>query len=198
MNLLRDPRWGRNEEGYAEDPLLTARLADVFCRGLAGDDPDHLRTAPILKHFLAYNNEDERCVTSSGLRPRVLHEYDLAAFRTAVAAGFRDRGDARLQPGQRPPLPRESADRGGTAALGRTDRARAVRLQRRRGPLQPGRPRALLRGPRRVARRRPAGRLSTASPTTPTTRAPPSPGSPRPWPAACSPRPTSTGPSAAS
>ncbi|WP_329499336.1 glycoside hydrolase family 3 C-terminal domain-containing protein [Kitasatospora herbaricolor] len=87
VNLLRDPRWGRNEEGYAEDPLLTARLADVFCRGLAGDDPDHLRTAPILKHFLAYNNEDERCVTSSGLRPRVLHEYDLAAFRTAVAAG---------------------------------------------------------------------------------------------------------------
>ncbi|MCX5209907.1 glycoside hydrolase family 3 C-terminal domain-containing protein [Kitasatospora sp. NBC_00240] len=87
VNLLRDPRWGRNEEGYAEDPLLTARLADSFCRGLAGDDPDHLRTAPILKHFLAYNNEDERCVTSSGLRPRVLHEYDLAAFRTAVASG---------------------------------------------------------------------------------------------------------------
>ena len=87
VNLLRDPRWGRNEEGYAEDPLLTARLADTFCRGLAGDDPEHLRTAPILKHFLAYNNEDERCVTSSGLRPRVLHEYDLAAFRTAIASG---------------------------------------------------------------------------------------------------------------
>ncbi|MFD0257168.1 glycoside hydrolase family 3 C-terminal domain-containing protein [Kitasatospora indigofera] len=87
VNLLRDPRWGRNEEGYAEDPLLTARLADTFCRGLAGDDPDHLRTAPVLKHFLAYNNEDERCLTSSGLRPRVLHEYDLAAFRTAIAAG---------------------------------------------------------------------------------------------------------------
>ena len=87
VNLLRDPRWGRNEEGYAEDPLLTARLADSFCRGLAGDDPEHLRTAPILKHFLAYNNEDERCETSSGLRPRVLHEYDLAAFRTAIASG---------------------------------------------------------------------------------------------------------------
>ncbi|WP_371478639.1 glycoside hydrolase family 3 C-terminal domain-containing protein [Kitasatospora sp. NBC_00315] len=87
VNLLRDPRWGRNEEGYAEDPLLTARLADSFCRGLAGEDPDHLRTAPILKHFLAYNNEDERCETSSGLRPRVLHEYDLAAFRTAIASG---------------------------------------------------------------------------------------------------------------
>ncbi|MFJ4407101.1 glycoside hydrolase family 3 C-terminal domain-containing protein [Streptomyces sp. NPDC088910] len=87
VNLLRDPRWGRNEEGYAEDPLLTARLGDAYCRGMAGDDPEHLRTAPILKHFLAYNNEDDRCVTSSGLRPRVLHEYDLAAFRPAVASG---------------------------------------------------------------------------------------------------------------
>ena len=87
VNLLRDPRWGRNEEGFAEDPLLTARLGDAFCRGLAGDHPVYLRTAPILKHFLAYNNEDDRCTTSSGLRPRVLHEYDLAAFRTAVAGG---------------------------------------------------------------------------------------------------------------
>jgi beta-glucosidase len=87
VNLLRDPRWGRNEEGFAEDPLLTARLGDAFCRGMAGDHPVYLRTAPILKHFLAYNNEDDRCTTSSGLRPRVLQEYDLAAFRTAVAAG---------------------------------------------------------------------------------------------------------------
>jgi beta-glucosidase len=87
VNLLRDPRWGRNEEGYSEDPLTTARLGAAFCRGMAGDDPDHLRTAPVLKHFLAYNNEDDRCTTSSGLRPRVLHEYDLAAFRLAIATG---------------------------------------------------------------------------------------------------------------
>ncbi len=87
VNLLRDPRWGRNEEGYAEDPLLTARLADAFCRGMAGDDPRYLRAAPVLKHFLAYNNEDDRCVTSSGVRPRVLHEYDLAAFRAPIASG---------------------------------------------------------------------------------------------------------------
>jgi beta-glucosidase len=87
VNLLRDPRWGRNEEGYSEDPVHTARLAIAYCRGLAGDDPQHLRTAPVLKHFLAYNNEDDRCVTSSGLRPRVLHEYDLAAFRPVIADG---------------------------------------------------------------------------------------------------------------
>lgn len=87
VNLLRDPRWGRNEEGYAEDPLLSARLGHAYCRGLAGDDPERLRTAPILKHFLAYNNEDGRTTTSSGVRPRVLHEYDLAAFRYAVEQG---------------------------------------------------------------------------------------------------------------
>ncbi|MFF7260530.1 glycoside hydrolase family 3 C-terminal domain-containing protein [Streptomyces sp. NPDC008159] len=87
LNLLRDPRWGRNEEGYSEDPLHTSRLGTAYCRGLAGDDPAHLRAAPVLKHFLAYNNEDDRCVTSSGVRPRVLHEYDLAAFRPVVASG---------------------------------------------------------------------------------------------------------------
>jgi beta-glucosidase len=87
VNLLRDPRWGRNEEGYSEDPAHTARLAVAFCQGLAGDHPRFLRTAPVLKHFLAYNNEADRCTTSSGLRPRVLHEYDLAAFRPVIAQG---------------------------------------------------------------------------------------------------------------
>ncbi|MCG5220330.1 glycoside hydrolase family 3 C-terminal domain-containing protein [Streptosporangium soli] len=88
VNLLRDPRWGRNEEGYSEDPVHTARLGAAYCKGLAGDHPTYLRTAPVLKHFLAYNNEDDRCVTSSGVRPRVLQEYDLAAFRPIVASGL--------------------------------------------------------------------------------------------------------------
>ncbi|MER7667346.1 glycoside hydrolase family 3 C-terminal domain-containing protein [Kitasatospora sp. NPDC096128] len=87
LNLLRDPRWGRNEEGYSEDPVHTAKVGEAFCRGLSGDHPDYLRTAPVLKHFLAYNNEDDRCTTSSGVRPRVLQEYDLAAFRPVVASG---------------------------------------------------------------------------------------------------------------
>jgi beta-glucosidase len=87
VNLLRDPRWGRNEEGYSEDPLLTGAMSVAYARGLAGDHPVYLKTAPTLKHFLAYNNEDERETTSSNLRPRVLHEYDLEAFRPAIAAG---------------------------------------------------------------------------------------------------------------
>jgi beta-glucosidase len=87
VNLLRDPRWGRNEEGYSEDPLLTSAAAIAYCRGLGGDHPVYLRTAPLLKHFLAYNNETDRTTTSSVLRPRVLHEYDLRPFHAPIAAG---------------------------------------------------------------------------------------------------------------
>ncbi|HEX3515092.1 MAG TPA: glycoside hydrolase family 3 C-terminal domain-containing protein [Trebonia sp.] len=88
VNLLRDPRWGRNEEGYSEDPLLGALLGTAFSAGLSGGrDDGYLLTAPTLKHFLGYNNEDFRDLTSSGLRPRVLHEYDLVPFRAAIEAG---------------------------------------------------------------------------------------------------------------
>lgn len=96
VNLLRDPRWGRNEEGYSEDPLLTTAMGTAFCRGLSGrpDGADetnnpggYLLTAPTLKHFLGYNNEDHRDLTSSGLRPRVLREYDLPPFRAPIEDG---------------------------------------------------------------------------------------------------------------
>ncbi|WP_034593903.1 glycoside hydrolase family 3 protein [Hamadaea tsunoensis] len=87
VNPLRDPRWGRNEEGYAEDPLLTGVLGDAYAWGLRGDHPRYLKTAPTLKHFLGYNNETDRCTTSSDLTPRVLHEYELPAYRPAIASG---------------------------------------------------------------------------------------------------------------
>ncbi|MDG4765443.1 glycoside hydrolase family 3 C-terminal domain-containing protein [Solwaraspora sp. WMMD406] len=87
VNPLRDPRWGRNEEGYAEDPWLTGELATAYAGGLRGDHPTYLRTAPTLKHFLGYNNETDRDTTSSNLPPRVLHEYELPAFRAPIAAG---------------------------------------------------------------------------------------------------------------
>ncbi|MFD4375850.1 glycoside hydrolase family 3 C-terminal domain-containing protein [Streptomyces sp. NPDC058486] len=87
VNLLRNPLWGRGEEGYSEDPALTSALAVAFTRGLRGDHPTYWRTAPVLKHWLAHNNEAGRDVTSASVRPRVLHEYDLRAFRGAVEAG---------------------------------------------------------------------------------------------------------------
>ena len=87
VNLLRDPRWGRNEEGYAEDPLLTARLATAYCAGLRGSDPVFWQTAPVLKHFLAHNNETARDTTSALVRARLLHEYELPPFHGPVRAG---------------------------------------------------------------------------------------------------------------
>jgi beta-glucosidase len=87
VNLLRDPRWGRNEEGYSEDPLLTARIAVAYCAGLRGDHPVYWRTAPLLKHFLAYNHETGRDTTSASVRPRVLREYDLPPFLAPIEAG---------------------------------------------------------------------------------------------------------------
>jgi beta-glucosidase len=87
VNPLRDPRWGRNEEGYAEDPWLTGVMATAYAQGLRGDHPRFLKTAPTLKHFLGYNNETDRDRTSSNLPPRVLHEYELPAFAAPLAAG---------------------------------------------------------------------------------------------------------------
>jgi beta-glucosidase len=87
VNLLRHPLWGRNEEGYSEDPALTSAIATAYTRGLRGDHPTYWRTAPVLKHWLAHNNETDRSETSSSVRPRVLHEYDLRAFRSTVEAG---------------------------------------------------------------------------------------------------------------
>ncbi|MFC9062104.1 glycoside hydrolase family 3 C-terminal domain-containing protein [Streptomyces sp. NPDC057074] len=87
VNLLRHPLWGRNEEGYSEDPRLTSALATAYTRGLRGGHPVYWRTAPVLKHWLAHNNERDRDTSSSSVRPRVLHEYDLRAFRATVEAG---------------------------------------------------------------------------------------------------------------
>jgi beta-glucosidase len=86
VNLLRDPRWGRNEEGYSEDALLTGAIATAYGKGLTGDHPSDLKTAPVLKHYLANNNEIRRDTTSSNLRPRVLREYDELAFKPPIAA----------------------------------------------------------------------------------------------------------------
>jgi beta-glucosidase len=87
VNPLRDPRWGRNEEGYAEDSWLTAVMATAYAAGLRGDHPQYLKTAPTLKHFLGYNNETDRDSTSSNLSPRVLHEYELPAYREPIESG---------------------------------------------------------------------------------------------------------------
>src|SRR3989475_3628028 len=61
INLFRDPRWGRGQETYGEDPFLTGRLAVQFIRGLQGDDPKYLKTVATVKHFAVHSGpEPER------------------------------------------------------------------------------------------------------------------------------------------
>ncbi|MFI6476758.1 glycoside hydrolase family 3 C-terminal domain-containing protein [Nonomuraea sp. NPDC050663] len=86
VDLLRDPRAGRNEEGYSEDALLTGAISTAYGKGLQGDDPAHLKVAPVLKHYYAYNNENRRGLESSDLTPRIEKEYYQQAFRTAISA----------------------------------------------------------------------------------------------------------------
>ncbi|NUS64389.1 MAG: carbohydrate-binding protein [Saccharothrix sp.] len=86
VNLLRDPRWGRNEEGYSEDPYLTGAISTAFGHGVQGDHPDYLQAAPTLKHYEAYNVEDRRITVDSIVPPRILKDYDEAAFKPAIQA----------------------------------------------------------------------------------------------------------------
>ncbi|MFV0284840.1 MAG: glycoside hydrolase family 3 protein, partial [Demequina sp.] len=87
VNTLRHPAWGRNEEGYSEDPHVTGLFGAAYAQGLRGRHPLVWRTAPSLKHFLGYSNETDRSVTSSEMSLRTLHEEELPAFREAIETG---------------------------------------------------------------------------------------------------------------
>jgi beta-glucosidase len=86
-DLARDPRWGRSEESYGEDPYLTGTLAAAFIQGLQGDDPKYWLTAALMKHFLANSNENGRDGSSSDFDERLLREYYSTPFRMGVIEG---------------------------------------------------------------------------------------------------------------
>lgn len=86
-DLARDPRWGRSEESYGEDPYLTGTMAAAFIKGLQGEDPKYWLTAALMKHFLANSNEDGRGGSSSNFDERLLREYYSAPFRMGVLSG---------------------------------------------------------------------------------------------------------------
>ena len=86
-DLARDPRWGRTEEVYGEDPFLVGTLATAFTQGLQGDDPHYWKTASLLKHFLANSNEDGRIQSSSDFDERLWREYYARPFEMAIRDG---------------------------------------------------------------------------------------------------------------
>ncbi|RKI42571.1 beta-glucosidase [bacterium D16-51] len=84
VDMERDPRWGRTEEGYGEDPYLTGKMAGAYVEGLQGDDKDYLCCAATLKHFYANNMEEGRVYLSSSIDLRNRHEYYLSPFRRVI------------------------------------------------------------------------------------------------------------------
>jgi beta-glucosidase len=86
-DLARDPRWGRSEEVYGEDPFFNGTMAVAFTRGLQGNDPKHWQAAALLKHFLANENENYRTSSSSDFDQRLFWEYYSVPFRMAFLEG---------------------------------------------------------------------------------------------------------------
>ncbi|WP_299092620.1 glycoside hydrolase family 3 protein [uncultured Metabacillus sp.] len=87
VDMERDPRWGRTEEAYGEDPYLTGKLTTELIKGMQGDHPFYLKTAATLKHFLGNNNEIDRGECSVSIDPRNMREYYLKAFEMQIKEG---------------------------------------------------------------------------------------------------------------
>ncbi len=88
LNIFRDPRWGRGQETYGEDPLLTSRLGVAFIAGMQGDDPRWLKTVATAKHFAVHSGpEADRHVFDARPSDHDLYDTYLPQFEAAVREG---------------------------------------------------------------------------------------------------------------
>lgn len=88
INIFRDPRWGRGQETYGEDPHLTARLGVAYVQGLQGDDPRYLKTVATPKHFAVHSGPEEgRHSFDAQVGLRDLWQTYLPAFEACVVEG---------------------------------------------------------------------------------------------------------------
>ena len=87
IDMERDPRWGRNEEAYGEDPHLAGKLAAALIRGVQGNHPYYLKASCAPKHFYGNNVEKDRGSTSTNISERLKHEYYLKVFKYAFVEG---------------------------------------------------------------------------------------------------------------
>ncbi|SHM13873.1 glycoside hydrolase family 3 protein [Flavobacterium saccharophilum] len=85
INIFRDPRWGRGQETYGEDPFLTAALGDFFVKGLQGDDPKYLKAAACAKHYAVHSGpEPLRHTFDVDVTPYELWDTYLPAFKKLI------------------------------------------------------------------------------------------------------------------
>jgi beta-glucosidase len=88
VNIFRDPRWGRGQETYGEDPFLTGRMGVAFVTGMQGDDPKYLRTIATPKHFAVHSGpEPTRHTADVTVSKHDEEDTYLPAFRAAVTDG---------------------------------------------------------------------------------------------------------------
>jgi beta-glucosidase len=88
INIFRDPRWGRGQETYGEDPFLTAMLGRAFVRGLQGEDPKYLKAAACAKHYAVHSGpEPLRHVFNADVSDRDLWDTYLPAFEELITRG---------------------------------------------------------------------------------------------------------------
>jgi beta-glucosidase len=88
INIFRDPRWGRGQETYGEDPYLTSRLGVEFVKGLQGNDPKYLKVVSTPKHYAVHSGpEPERHRFDAAISERDLRETYLPAFKATVTEG---------------------------------------------------------------------------------------------------------------
>lgn len=87
VDMVRDPRWGRTEEAYGEDPFLAGQLSAAYTKGMAGEQNGYYMTVPTLKHFCADNNEEARDRCNAVLPLRLKYEYYYASFEDPVVNG---------------------------------------------------------------------------------------------------------------
>lgn len=91
INIFRDPRWGRGQETYGEDPYLTARLGVEFVKGLQGDDPRYFKVIATPKHYAVHSGpEPERHSFDATAYERDLRETYLPAFRATIVEAKAD------------------------------------------------------------------------------------------------------------
>ncbi|MGN0570613.1 MAG: glycoside hydrolase family 3 C-terminal domain-containing protein [Candidatus Fimenecus sp.] len=85
INIFRDPRWGRGQETYGEDPYLTGLLGNAFIEGLQGDNPEYIKTAACAKHYAVHSGPEElRHSFNAVVSKKDMFETYLPAFKTAV------------------------------------------------------------------------------------------------------------------
>ena len=88
INIFRDPRWGRGQETYGEDPYLTGKLGVQFIKGLQGDNPDYYKTIATVKHFAVHNGpEPERHEFNAVTNKKDLYETYLPQFEMGIKEG---------------------------------------------------------------------------------------------------------------